>query len=333
MAIPAPDKFKSAKEVSRPVHTFAIAKNGPIAYLGSSDFKVCAVDLSEAKPEVKDVHGEHLSYVTGVALSGTTLVSGAYDGKLVWWDIAANKLIRTTKDAHAKWIRKLAASPDGSRIASIADDMVCRLWDASTGKLVSELRGHQEKTPHGYGSMLYAVAFSPDGTLIVTGDKVGHVVVWDAKKGTQLASVEAPVMYTWDPVQRLHSIGGIRSVAISPDNATLAVGGMGKVGNIDHLEGKTRLELFDWKAGKALAEIQSDKFKGLVNRLAFAPDGSWLAGAGGAGEGFLSFWDVKQKKVIREEKVGNHIHDFAMSKAGSEIALVGHSKVIVFQVA
>src|SRR5438552_257273 len=86
-------------------------------------------------------------------------------------------------------------------------------------------------------SKVYAVAFSADGYRLATGDKVGHVVVWDVESGKQLTTCEAPGMYTWDPVQRLHSIGGIRSLAFSPDGTRLAVGGMGKVGNIDHLEG------------------------------------------------------------------------------------------------
>src|SRR6185295_18275697 len=103
----------------------------------------------------------------GVALAGTTLVSGSYDGKLIWWDTAANKQIRTT-DAHAKWIRKVIASPDGTLVASVADDMVCKLWDAASGKLVRELRGHKEMTPHHFTSMLYAVAFSADGKHLAT---------------------------------------------------------------------------------------------------------------------------------------------------------------------
>jgi hypothetical protein len=138
-------------------------------------------------------------------------------------------------------------------------------------------------------------------------------------------------MYTWDPVQRRHSIGGIRSLAFSPDSAQLAVGGIGKIGNVDHLEGKARVEVFDWKAGKSLVEFASDKFKGLVNRLAFAPDGAWLVGAGGANEGFILFHDVAKKKALREEKVSMHVHDFVLSPAGDTITAVGHNKIAVYK--
>jgi WD40 repeat protein len=329
MKAPSPDTLKAAKDISRPVITFAVARaeGSPAAYFGCSDFKVYAGDLTASKFEPKELYA-HESYVTGVALAGDTLVSGGYDGKLTWFDTKAGKAIRT-HEAHAKWIRKVIASPDGKLFASIADDMVCKLWDATNGKLVHELRGHAEKTPNDFVSMLYAVAFSADSKLLATGDKVGHVVVWDAATGKQFGAVEAPVMYTWDKVQRLHSIGGVRSVAFSPDGKALAVGGMGKVGNIDHLEGKARVEVFDWKAGKQTAEFPGDKFSGLVNRLAWAPDGSWLVGAGGAGEGFLLFFDPAAKKPLKQEKVMMHVHDFAMSAKADEIVCVGHNRITV----
>ena len=331
MKTPNAESLKLVKEYSRPVITFAVIRvpGSDRVFLGASDFKVSEADLVAAKFEPKELYA-HGSYVTGVTLAGKTLVSGGYDGKLTWWDTDKKAVIRT-HDAHAKWIRKVIASPNGKIVASIADDMVCKLWDATTGKMIRELRGHAEKTPNNYVSMLYAVAFSPDGSLIATGDKVGHVVVWDANTGKELAAVEAPIMYTWDKAQRLHSIGGVRSVAFSPDNAILAVGGTGKIGNIDHLEAKARVELFDWKTKKPLAEIVADKSQGLVNKLAFAPDGSWLLGAGGAGEGFLIAIDVAGKKVIKQEKVPMHVHDFAVTDAFDSIVAVGHNKIVTYK--
>jgi WD40 repeat protein len=327
MPAPSPDTLKLVKDFSRPVVTFGVARlaGTDAIYLGCSDFKVYSADLAATKFEPKELYS-HESYVTSVALAGTTLVSGGYDGYLKWCDIETGDVIRS-EHAHSKWIRKVIASPDGKLIVSIADDMACKVWDAANGKLIHDLRGHKEKTPNDFFSMLYAVAFSDDGKLLATGDKVGHIVVWDVKEGKQIAACEAPVMYTWDKQQRLHSIGGIRSLAFSPDGKQLAVGGMGKVGNIDHLEGKARVEVFDWKAGKQTVEFPGDKFSGLVNRLAWAPDGSWLLGAGGAGEGFFLFYDVAAKKTLRQEKVMMHVHDFDMSDDAKEIVSVGHNRI------
>ncbi|MBX9584673.1 MAG: hypothetical protein K2X87_30590 [Gemmataceae bacterium] len=327
MTAPSPDTLKLVKSIDRPAAVFAVAAEPDSlrVYFGSQDFKVYAADLAAAKVEPKELHA-HGSYVTGVALAGKHLVSGGYDRKLVWWDTEAGEVVRTV-DAHAKWVRKVVASPDGSLVASVADDMACKLWDAETGKLVRDLRGHKEQTPHDFPSMLYAAAFSADGKHLATADKVGHVVVWEVETGKEAAAVEAPVMYTWDPVQRLHSIGGVRSVAFSPDGKWLAVGGTGKIGNIDHLEGKARVEVCDWAAGKQVAEFRSDKFNGLVNRLAFAPDGAWLLGAGGANEGFLLFFDVAARKVLRQEKLPMHVHDFVLGDDAKSLVCVGHNRL------
>jgi WD40 repeat protein len=197
-----PEKLKLAKEIGRKDILFRVARvpNTSRLFLGSSDFKVYEIDLATEKPEAKEL-GSHSSYVTGVTLADKLLITGSYDGKLIWWDTDTKAQIRTV-DAHTKWIRAVAASPDGKTVASVADDMVCRLWDAATGKLIHELRGHKEMTPNDFPSMLYAVAWSPDGKVLVSADKVGHIIAWDPTAGKEVSTMEAPVMYTWVPVQR-----------------------------------------------------------------------------------------------------------------------------------
>jgi WD40 repeat protein len=327
MNAPPPDSFKRVKEFSRPQATFAVARDPASSrvYFGGADFGVYEADLAADKPDPKKLYA-HTSYVTGVALAGNLLVSGGYDGKLMWWDARKREVLRTV-DAHTKWIRRVVATADGTRIASVADDMVAKVWDTTTGKVIHDLKGHKERTPNDFPSMLFAGAFSPDGKHLATGDKTGHVVVWDVESGKQLATLEAPVMYTWDPVQRLHSIGGIRSVAFSPDGKHLAVGGIGKIGNVDHLDGKARVEVFDWAVGKQVAEFPGDKFNGLVEALVWSPSGTWLIGAGGANEGFFTFYDAAAKKVLRQEKLATHVHDVALSPAGDSFVLVGHNQI------
>src|SRR5437764_264323 len=141
MNAPNPESLKSVKDISLPAIAFAIARvpDSDVAYFGCSDFKVYRADLMAAKFEPKELFA-HESYVTGVALAGKTLVTGGYDGKLTWFDTDTGKPIRTI-EAHAKWIRKVIASPDGKLVASVADDMVCKLWDVASGKVVHELRG------------------------------------------------------------------------------------------------------------------------------------------------------------------------------------------------
>jgi WD40 repeat protein len=324
-----PEKLKIVKEFSHKNIFLAIARTpAGRTLVGSSDGKVSEIDLSAAKPELTEIGG-HDSYVTGLAMAGNLLVSGGYDGKLNWWDIEKKTRVRSV-DAHRKWIRDVRASRDGKYVVSVADDMVARVWDAAGGKLMFELRDHKEITPHHFPSMLYACAITRDGKVIATGDKVGHIALWDARTGAKFTELEAPGMYTWDPVQRRHSIGGIRSLAFSPDGAWLAVGGIGKVSNIDHLDGKARVEVFDWKTGKKPCEFPGDKFSGLVNQLEFHPKGDWLLGAGGANDGFLLFFDTKAKKTLKQEKAAMHIHRFALDDEAESLVVAGHGKIVQF---
>jgi WD40 repeat protein len=325
------DQLKLTRTISRPGIFFALARvpeTGRV-YLGGSDFKVYETDLDQEKPDFREL-GSHTSYVTGLALAGPAVVSGSYDGRLIWWDAEKRAPIRTV-EAHAKWIRGVAATRDGKIVVSVADDIVARLWDAASGKLVHELRGHAEQTPHHYPSMLYAVAVSPDGRHVATGDKVGHVIVWDTATGKPVATVDAPEMYTWDPTARRHSIGGIRALAFAPDGSQLAVGGIGKIGNIDHLEGKPRVEVFDWRTGQRTHLFTGDGFKGLVEHLEFHPGGDWLLAVGGANDGFLMAFDLKASKVLRQEKAPAHLHAASLNEAGDRFYAAGHGKVLVYE--
>ena len=303
-------------------------------FFGCSDFSVYRVDSDAEKPEPAVVsESKHDSYVTGLVRTGQTLISGSYDGSLIWWDSASGEIRHHVKDAHAKWIRRLALSPDGKIVASVADDMQTRLWNADTSDAIATWGDYEQKTPHGYPSMLYTVAFSADGKWLATGDRTGKVIVRDTATGAIAATLEVPVMYTWDPKARRHSIGGVRSVAFSRDSKLLAIGGMGKVGNIDHLEGASRIEVFDWQSGERKHEIEDTKFKGLVEQLQFGPNDAWLAAAGGANDGFVSVYGMADGKLLAQEKAPMHVHDFQLNSDGTKLRAVGYEQACVVEIA
>lgn len=326
-------KITEGQKVSRQDIAFCLASspNSNELFFGSSDSKVYHIDLGAEKAEGVAFEGEgHSSYVTGLARPNPQLlVTSSYDKHLAWWDVETRKLIRRAP-AHEKWLRDVVASPDGKTVASVADDMVCRLWDAELGELRAELRGHEAITPNDYPSMLFACAWNADGSRLATADKVGHIVIWDPASGQQLQTLEATTMYTWDPKQRRHSIGGVRSLRFSPDGTQLVAGGMGQVGNIDHLGGKARFRAFDLATGETLAEIESNKVKGLVERLEFHPNGDWLIGLGGDHKGFAIGIDPATWKIVAEEQTPYHVHDFALNESADTICAAGHNAIGTF---
>lgn len=226
-----PMPSKSARNFSLPGIVFRLAagRTLPVIYAGLSDFSIQKVDVSAEKIEPAAWgNGTHGSYVMGLVDCGETLISGGYDCSLIWWNMQSGEIIRTVADAHGRWIRMLAASPDQTRVVSVADDMQTKLWDAATGECLAAWGDYELKTPHGFPSMLYAVTFSLDGKWIATGDRTGRVLIRESATGRIATTLETPVLYTWDPTARRHSIGGIRSLAFSNDSQQLAVGGMGK---------------------------------------------------------------------------------------------------------
>lgn len=333
MAALDPKKVKKLNEIGRKdILLSAVSAGEPGRFFaGSSNAKVydLTINAKEKDVEEKELPG-HESYVTGVAKTGDVVVSGSYDGSLIWWNAGTHEKVRAV-EAHQRWIRGVTASPDGKTIASVADDMVCRLWDASTGKLKHELKGHAAQTPTHYPSMLYCCAISGDSKHVATADRVGQVIVWEIATGKQAATFEVPVMYTWDPRQRRHSIGGIRSLAFSPDSKSLAIGGMGQVGNIDHLGAEARLSIYDWQKQEETHEFKSGNHKGLVEQIAFSAKGDWLVLGGGANAGFLIFYDLGAKKEIINTAASMHVHAMHVDEEAATIYTLGHNKITIFQ--
>jgi hypothetical protein len=98
-------------------------------------------------------------------------------------------------------VTSVVFSPDGTRIVTGSQDGTAKVWDAQSGTLQRELKGHTEG--------LSGVAFSPDGTRIVTHSYDQTAKVWDARTGQELQS---------DPIPQV-----IAPKVISPDGRFLAL--------------------------------------------------------------------------------------------------------------
>ncbi|MCC6510806.1 MAG: hypothetical protein IT423_17000 [Pirellulaceae bacterium] len=324
-----PKLFKRDKTVRSSDILLAIAQRNDNQHVvvGSSDAGVYELDISVEKPErIRYAGTGHRSYVTGLVTHDNLAISGSYDGQLVWWDLQSRQAQRTVT-AHDKWIRRLVLIPGGQWLVSIADDMRCRVWDVAKGTCEANFSDHASMTPHHFPSMLYAVAVSADGRYLATGDKVGHVAIWSTENWTKCAELETPVMYTWDPKARRHSIGGIRSLAFSPDGKRLAVGGSGKINNIDHLEGRARLEIFDWQAGKRLHELEDEKRKGLVQQIVWLPDSPYILCVGGDNKGFFTFYHAESGELVHQDGCDGHVHGVTWNAEQRKLFVAAHERV------
>jgi len=108
---------------------------------------------------------------------------------------------------HGQTASDVAYSPDGSRLASVGNDGMLRVWDAETGSLLFYAHHGGIAT----GGLPISVAFSPDGARIATGGDGTNirVRVWDAETGGMLLDLDG---------QLAEGAQGEARVAFSPNS-------------------------------------------------------------------------------------------------------------------
>jgi WD40 repeat protein len=116
--------------------------------------------------------------------------------------------------------------------------------------------------------LVLAVAYSPDGKVLATGDNRGLVILWDAATGHKRTAFEAHGGWVW-------------TLAFSPDGGLLATGGSDKL-----------VKVWDLADGQQRACLEGHT--GCVTRLAFSPDGTALTSGNVRVEGHESSWDWKR---------------------------------------
>lgn len=93
---------------------------------------------------------------------GRVMVAGGDDdGKITWWDIQRRATLFSVTHGH---VRRMAMTPDGRFLVSIADDDEARAWDFANGRLLKRL----SYGGIGSGGHLFGVAVSPDGWQFAT---------------------------------------------------------------------------------------------------------------------------------------------------------------------
>jgi WD40 repeat protein len=259
---------------------------------GGVDGRLVAWDPARwAEPPVA-FHWQHRSYVYAVAAlpAQQQVVSAGYDRRLVWWDPLSGSPLREAELPARP--QQLAVAPDGRTLAVVDDDRTLRLFDAATGAPTASYADHPQYTPKMHLSTVYAVAYSPDGRWLATGDRCGSIVVRAADSGTVVRRLHAPRFYgdfsrkpDGQPNDGEYELGGVRMLAFSPDGSLVVAGGMGDYNpNSAGTDGKMGLTGFDTATGEERFSVLLAKDQGYLQTAQFHASGLLVA-AGGGGTG------------------------------------------------
>ena len=133
-------------------------------------------DGATGQPVPTRWHAEDAGF-TAFAFSadGRRLLVGERNGALRLVDLASGEPTGPAFIGHSWAVTSALFSPDGSRVAS-ADGNVLRFWDAHTGRLIGQPRAEGE-------GALTRLAYSADGSRLVSSSRDGTLRFWDGRTG------------------------------------------------------------------------------------------------------------------------------------------------------
>src|SRR5262249_53471941 len=229
------------------------------------------------------------------------------------WDLTAPKpKVKQILKGHEGAIASVVVSSDGKMLASGDWRGTVLVWDLTDARagLRAELRAQAppaERLPEYRGKYKnQAVAFSPDGTTLVTGSLV-EVILWDLQKQPpRMIRTLKPKSIEVFP-NNYPSV--VQSLKVSPDGKTLAAGHYDSGG------------VLLWDLTGELREEEVVLEGGTTRTVDFSSDGKTLVSVGSGGR--LWLWDVAGKASKLRGKIAGHAH----AVPGAAFALDGKTLV------
>jgi WD40 repeat protein len=324
MPVPAGFDPKQAYVASQwpydcPLNACRFDPQGRFVFCGAQDANLIRFNLADGAHV--NFSGGHDSWVQAIGFSkdAAQVVSGGYDGRLIWWETAAtdSKPIRSIA-AHKGWIRSLEVSPDGTLIATGGNDTMVRLWSMADGSLVSEFPGHERH--------VYSVGFHPQGAFLLSGDLLGVLNQWDVASGKLVHTFDAKALHTYEGGQQV-DMGGVRALAIDPNGKWVAAGGLYKATNPLGAVHEPLSLLFDWDSQKLeKQQIVEGIPGGVLWRLRWLGDGSLMGVTGGSSGGLLLFWKTDAEKAFHRFGLPALARDMDLHPDGLQVATVHSDK-------
>ena len=171
-----------------------------------------------------------------------------------------------------------AYAPDGQTLATASDDRTVRLWSPIDG---------QELCRFALTATPYALVFSADGRRLAAATLDGRATVWDVGDGQPLAQVSHDAAV---PPLPYSPNGSDRAEAPGHHSPSAATGAISRP--VAARDNTARV----WDLGDGGREVSRVQYDGLVEAVAFSPDGGLLAS--GSTDGSLKLSEPDGGRVV-----------------------------------
>jgi WD40 repeat protein len=273
--------------------------------------------------DVKSFDFGHPLETVALSPDGQRLAAGGWGGEVRIIQVESGEQVALIPTG-GTYVFALAFSPDGTHIAAgtNAKPHFISIWDATSGKLIQNLAGHQDAVlsvayskdgskllTGSYDSTarlwdlaggkprefrahdwwVWSAAFSPDEQRIVTASQDGSAIVWSADKGEP-----GPPF--------LGHAGPVYSAAFSPDGQFVATGSYDKrvlLWRPDDLKTQDLEKVLATDAAEAAPTpfVALDGHSAGVRSVRFSSDGRLLLSGGN--DNAICVWDVASKNLVK----------------------------------
>jgi WD40 repeat protein len=200
-------------------------------------------------------------------------------------------------------VQCVAVSPNGRLTAAASDDGLIQVFDTATGDLRARLTDHK--------GAVYALTYSPDGTILASGGVDRHIRLWDVSglkfQVSGSKSEQRPQAAESTPL---------------PSGASGERQDLGELNRAGEGQSNLKPETSNLKPTATLTRHSND-----IRGLAFSPDGTQLVSSSEDGNAWL--WDMKTYEPIRSIRTGP-ARAVAIHPDGQQIVSTTHNGMIQF---